>query len=428
MALGLEGYTLTFSDEFTGNYLDTNVWGTRHWWGGRSLPSNGEKQYFADRTTELVQDHPGMDPFKTTADPDQPGDGILTITARPSPDTSLTDGLPYVSGMINTYGTFSQTYGYFEICAQVPSGPGLWPAFWLLPQSGNWPPEIDVMEVLGKDPTTYYAGAHWSGPDGSYQNQTAGITTGTDLSQGFHTYGTMWTPDTITFYLDGREVCSMATPPGAHEPMYLLAGLPVGGYWGGDPDASTAFPAEFKIDSIKVWAATEPVGKTVTGTSSSDTLTGGAGNDTISGLRGNDKLHGLAADDQLSGGDGNDQLFGGDGKDILGGGSGRDTLTGGGAADIFLFERVSDSSPRGRSTISDFLAGDLIDLRPIDGNTKAAGDQAFTFIGSSVFNGQPGQLRFASGLLSADVNGNRVADFEVALTGVASLKATDFHL
>ena len=254
MSLNLDNYTLTFSDEFTGNYLDTSVWGAKYWWGGRSLSSNGEKQYFADRTTTVIQQHPELDPFKIVADPSQAADGILTITANPSPDTSLTDGLPYVSGMINTHGSFSQTYGYFEISAQVPSGQGLWPAFWMLPQSGNWPPEIDVLELLGHDPSTYYVGAHWEGADGSHQYQTSGVSTGIDLSQGFHDYGTMWTPDTITFYLDGQQVGSMATPEGMDEPMYLLAGLAVGGNWPGDPDASTMFPAEFLIDSIEVWA------------------------------------------------------------------------------------------------------------------------------------------------------------------------------
>jgi Ca2+-binding RTX toxin-like protein len=376
-----------------------------------------------------VQTYPWTDPFRITADPNQSGDGILTITAQPSPDTSLTDGLPYVSGMINTYGTFSQTYGYFEICAQVPSGQGLWPAFWLLPQSGNWPPEIDVLELLGKDPTTYYVGSHWVGADGSHQYSTTGISAGIDLSQGFHTYGTMWAPDTITFYLDGQEVHSMATPPGVNEPMYLLAGLAVGGTWGGDPDTSTAFPAQFQIDYIKVWSATQPAGKTLIGTSSADTLTGTAGNDTLYGRKGNDKLYGLASDDQLHGEAGNDQLYGGEGNDIIVGGAGKDSLSGGAGADTFVFEHFSDSPPRSRDTITDFVSGlDVIDLRAIDANAGAAGDQSFSFLGSSAFTGHAGQLRFASGVLYADVNGDRAADFEIALMGVTSLKATDFYL
>jgi hypothetical protein len=234
--------------------LNTAVWGTRYWWGGRSLPSNDEKQYFIDGATPVLQTYPELASFRFKDDPEQSGDGVLVITADHSPDQSLTDGLPFVSGMINTYGTFSQAYGYFEIRAQVPSGQGLWPAFWLLPQNGNWPPEIDVMEVLGHDPSTYYPGAHWTGLDGSRRFQTPMVSTELDLSQGFHTYGTLWKPDTISFYLDGEVVHSMATPSGLNEPMYLLAGLMVGGTWGGDPDASTVFPAEFKIDSIRAWS------------------------------------------------------------------------------------------------------------------------------------------------------------------------------
>ncbi|WP_052763972.1 family 16 glycosylhydrolase [Microvirga massiliensis] len=320
--LNLDGYVLTFSEEFTGNYLDTSRWGMKYWWGGRSLSTNGEKQYFADRSTPVVKKYPNLDPFKIVADPSEPGDGILTITANPSPDTGLTDGLPYVSGMINTYGTFSQTYGYFEIRAQVPSGQGLWPAFWLLPQSGNWPPEIDVLELLGKDPTTYYVGAHWSGTNGAHEFETTGIQTGIDLSQDFHTYGALWTPETITFYLDGQKVGSMATPQGMDEPMYLLAGLAVGGSWGGDPDRTTSFPAEFKIDYIKAWALDPLAGymPTLKGTSGKDTLIGTAGADVIFGFEGNDILEGAGGNDILAGGAGAD-IFryrtGGSGHDII---------------------------------------------------------------------------------------------------------------
>ncbi|HEX2555073.1 MAG TPA: family 16 glycosylhydrolase [Microvirga sp.] len=431
MLLNLDGYTLAFADEFTGTSLNTSVWGTRYWWGGRTLPSNGERQYFADPTTAVVQNHPATDPFRIAADPTQPGDGILTITARPSPDAGLTGGLPYVSGMINTHGTFSQAHGYFEIDAQVPSGQGLWPAFWLLPQSGAWPPEIDVMEVLGRDPTTYHPGAHWKGADGSHQFQTTAVSGAVDLSQDFHTYGTLWTPGTLTFFLDGRPVSSMATPAGLNEPMYLLAGLMVGGTWGGNPDATTGFPAEFKIDAIRAWLppAATPVGQTLTGTSAADTLTGGAGGDTLSGLSGNDRLYGLAGDDHLTAGLGADRLSGGDGNDTLSGDKGADRLTGGAGADVFVFHSVGDTTLRGRDTINDFLSGfDMIDLRAIDANAKTAGDEAFAFLGSKAFTGQAGQLRLASGILSGDVNGDRRADFELALAGVAGLKAGDFYL
>ncbi|MCB5176355.1 family 16 glycosylhydrolase [Microvirga lenta] len=338
MSLNLDGYSLTFSDEFTGSYLDTSVWGTKYWWGGRSLASNGEMQYFADRSTPVVQQNPHLDPFAIAADPFETGDGILTITANVSPDPALTDGLPYVSGLINTHGTFSQTYGYFEICAQVPAGQGLWPAFWLLPQSGNWPPEIDVLELLGHDPSTYYAGAHWTDASGGHAYDTQAVSTGIDLSQGFHTYGTMWTADTITFYLDGNEVCSIQTPAGMNEPMYLLAGLAVGGNWPGAPDGTTPFPSQFQIDYIRAWALDAPAPSIV------PTLEGGAGPDVLVG------------DNRTNTFD--DIIFAYGGNDTLEGRKGNDLLSGGAGADTFLYR----SGPTGHDVILDFdpSGGDVV--------------------------------------------------------------------
>jgi len=295
MAFDLSGYTPTFVEDFTsGTYLDTSRWETKYWWGGRSLSSNGEQQYFADRSTRVVQNYPSVDPFKldAKASVDRPdymadGSGILTITARPSPNKNLTDGLPYVSGLITSYDGdgvgFSQQYGYFEMCAQVPSGQGLWPAFWLLPADGSWPPEIDVMELLGADPTTYYGGMHWedaSTPQHDYDTDPFHAIV--DLSKGFHTYGVSWSPTDLTFYLDGNVVGSMNTPSVLNEPMYMLAGLAVGGNWGGTVDPNhpnrAVFPEEFKIDYIKVWqdndylnVSTGPQ-PTQTGTSGADTL------------------------------------------------------------------------------------------------------------------------------------------------------------
>ncbi|GEO15645.1 family 16 glycosylhydrolase [Microvirga aerophila] len=309
MSLNLDSYTLTFSDEFTGSYLDTSVWGTKYWWGGRTLSTNGEMQYFADRSTAVVQKYPHLDPFRIDQDQNQAGDGILTIRASVSPETGLTENLPYVSGLITTHGTFSQTYGYFEISAQVPSGQGLWPAFWMLPQSGNWPPEIDVLELLGHDPTTYYVGSHWKDASGQHVYDTQSYAAGVDLSQGFHSYGTLWTADAITFYLDGQEVYTMQTPAGMDEPMYLLAGLAVGGNWPGAPDASTQFPAEFQIDYIRAWAlsATTPE-PTIVGGSGADTLSGSQQDDVIFGYGGNDWLEGLRGNDTLNGGSGIDKF------------------------------------------------------------------------------------------------------------------------
>lgn len=249
--IDLAGFRLAFWDEFV--ELDKSIWGTRYWWGGRSLISNGEQQYFADTMTSVVQAYPDLDPFTIEAHPSCPGRKMLVITARPSPAPALSDGLPYVSGMIHSYSTFSQRYGFFEMVARLPKGRGLWPAFWLLPTSGAWPPEIDVMEVLGNDTTTYYGSSHWTGKAGQRAFRTLQLPTGRDLSTGFNAFGCKWTESGLVFTLNRQRIGRLRQPSRVNVEMYLLAGLAVGG-WAGSPDSETRLPARLEIQSIKVWA------------------------------------------------------------------------------------------------------------------------------------------------------------------------------
>jgi Ca2+-binding RTX toxin-like protein len=160
-----------------------------------------------------------------------------------------------------------------------------------------------------------------------------------------------------------------------------------------------------------------------TGNGFANVITGGRGADTLSGLDGND---------QLIGNGGADLLFGGSGADILIGGAGADTLTGGSEADLFRFLIASDSG-RGRNAdlIADFNAaeGDRIDLSGIDARpSTTTRNDAFTFIGSSDFHGVAGELRFANETLFADLNGDRVADIEILLPGVATLTSANLIL
>jgi serralysin len=154
-----------------------------------------------------------------------------------------------------------------------------------------------------------------------------------------------------------------------------------------------------------------------------DVITGSVLSNTINGLDGNDMLKGLA---------GADTIAGGGGQDLIIGGLGKDNLTGGAGADVFDFDSTADSAKGAavRDTILDFSRGDgdKIDLSNIDASSPAAGDQAFTFLGSAAFSGIAGQLRYAAGVVIADINGDKVADFEISLANKAALKATDFIL
>ena len=170
--------------------------------------------------------------------------------------------------------------------------------------------------------------------------------------------------------------------------------------------------------------STAPI--TVNDTDASNQVNGGLGNDTLRGNGGNDTINGSA---------GNDYLSGGAGDDVLIGGPGSDTLYGGAGADRFVFQSAGDFGPASAPDYIEFKAGegDRIDLSAIDANNLITGNQDFTFISTSAFTGQAGQLNYQKGpasgtlIVSADLNGDRKADFQV-LVGAPSLTAGDFIL
>ncbi len=412
--LDLSGYKLTFDDEFNQfNRYDGNTgrWKTWYYFGGRSLPSNGELEYYSDASV-------GVNPFSIH-------NGVLDITAAPSADPWQTGGLPYTSGLITTEPSFSQTYGYFEMRAKLPAGKGLWPAFWLLPVDKSWPPEIDALEAFGNQPGRYHYGAISNDPSSSLGDW---VPVTADITQGYHRYGVMWTPTTLTYYFDGQQVAQAATPADLHKPMYMLANLAVGGNWPGAPDGSTPFPAHMNIDYIRAYSndpgavavtpepvstpdtvvpptvpaaahsapakpSVQPTNYTPEGTTSvtsgdnwinnhwgdSRTRYGGSGNDTFVVADPGVQIvlpaqHGVATVNAwvdyalpagvnngyvgayygvfLTGNSLSNYLTGGGGNDTLDGGAGDDILTGGAGRNMFVVR-----AGKGYDTITDFKSG-----------------------------------------------------------------------
>jgi Ca2+-binding RTX toxin-like protein len=155
---------------------------------------------------------------------------------------------------------------------------------------------------------------------------------------------------------------------------------------------------------------------------SDDVLYGGKGNDTLLGGAGRDRLEGEQDNDTLKGEGGNDTLVGGVGTDKLYGGTG---------ADRFIFKGLGDSlKGTARDTIFDFshAQADKIDLSAIDANGTAGGEGVFSFVGSDTFGGTRAELRYADGILSGDVNGDRIADFEIKVVSASALVKGDFVL
>jgi len=148
---------------------------------------------------------------------------------------------------------FTFQYGYAEIRAKVPRGRGLWPAFWMLPETQKSLPEIDVMEILGHQPSRVHMNYHYLGP-GRRPAQDSGDWIGPDFSMDWHTFAMGWQEDAIIWYVDGSERRRYtAAKRIAKEPMYLVANLAVGGDWPGRPISDTGFPSDFEIDYVRVW-------------------------------------------------------------------------------------------------------------------------------------------------------------------------------
>ncbi len=355
--------TLTFDDEFNTLSLwngTSGTWDTNYWYNplngnGGSLPTNGEQEWYINSN----------DPATSSVKPWSVSNGILTIqAAAASPSVQpLINNYQYTSGEINTHNSFSQQYGYFEMRAQLPAGQGLWPAFWLLPEDGSWPPEIDIMEMLGNNPTMLYTTDHTE-VNGTEINQGTG-TTVANMSTGYHTYAVDWEPDYTTFYFDNQQVYKIPTPASMNKPMYMTVNLAVGGGWPGNVDPAV-LPANMKVDWVHVYTSNPYTsgGATTGGTTGStggatSTGTGGTHSDPPPSTGGTGTT--LTANDTAG-----QVLTGTSGNDTFVAGHNSVVMTGNGGSDTFVFNAL----PWNVGQITDFNPStDKID---VSGLLKAA--------------------------------------------------------
>ncbi len=235
--LDLSNFELTFADDF--KYLDISAHGPGTRWTAHT-PWNGD---FGDAA---FADPGPLGPF--AAGPDG-----LTITARKGEDGRWRSGLlssvdkdgPGQSG-------FTQQYGYFEIRTQLPDGPGVWPAFWLVgTRKQKNSVEIDVFEYYGAFPKGFQTVQHiWE--NGKDRLNAQHVTNVSDhfFTKQFNTFGVLITPERTKFYLNREEFWDTPTPPEYHQPMYVLVNLALGGGW---PIVDLVSPAVMRVDYVKVW-------------------------------------------------------------------------------------------------------------------------------------------------------------------------------
>ncbi len=214
-----------------GDGCDVNLCG----WG------NNELQYYKEANTEV-------------------SNGTLKITAK----RENVENKVYTSSRINTKGKGDWTYGRFEARIKLPTGKGMWPAFWMLSTNepyGGWPQsgEIDIMELIGSEPATAHGTMHF----GQLPNNRQ-VTESYTLNDGifndeFHTFAVEWEDKNIRWYVDDYLYSSktnlslggFAWP--FDQDFHILLNLAVGGNWPGAPDGSTVFPQIMEVDYVRVY-------------------------------------------------------------------------------------------------------------------------------------------------------------------------------
>ncbi len=230
-------WNLVWSDEFNGTSLNRANW-TPEIGTGSGGWGNNELQYYTDRAQNV-----------------QVTGGNLVITAQ----KESYGGMNYTSARIKTQDLKSFTYGKVEARIKLPSGQGLWPAFWMLGSnisSIGWPKsgEIDIMERVNHNP--YVNGTvHWdAGGHAEYGRVSGNL----DFSQ-FHVYSIEWDSKYIRWFVDGQQFNEFYIENGTgnteefQRPFFLLLNLAVGGNWPGSPNNSTPFPSQMLVDYVRVY-------------------------------------------------------------------------------------------------------------------------------------------------------------------------------
>lgn len=220
-------WELTFSDDFNGDSLDDSHWRVR-------------EQY------PFINNELG---YYRVGNVDVDGGNLVIRSAR---ERTFGGGAwhDYTTGWV--YSIFSQRYGRWEIRARMPRGQGLHFGFWMVPADSTYPPEIDIVEVLGNTPTWARFHLHWRDSITNLMDGVRSYYIGPDFSRDYHTFAVEWDSAMVRWYVDGawRFTATREVPQKA---MYLIFNTAVGGNYPGNPDSTTVFPVFTEIDWVRVW-------------------------------------------------------------------------------------------------------------------------------------------------------------------------------
>lgn len=187
------------------------------------------------------------------------GEGNLAITAY----EESYENRAYTSARIVSRDKFEPTYGKYEARIKMPTGQGMWPAFWLLGADiarVGWPQcgEIDIMEYRGQEPHVIQGTVHGPGYSGSAGIDKSMTIQGDRFDENFHIFSVEWRPESIRWYMDNTLYHEVEPEdlPGKwvfDHPYYLILNLAVGGSYVGAPDSTTVFPQSLLVDYVRVY-------------------------------------------------------------------------------------------------------------------------------------------------------------------------------
>ena len=243
-------WELVWSDEFNNAGLpDTNKWGYEE-----GFIRNNESQYYTRARLENARVE----------------NGLLVIECRKDdfkPENH--DPVKYTAASLTTLGRASWQYGRIEMRAKLPAGKGVWPAFWMMGTNitqVGWPRcgEIDIMEMVGKEPDFVHGTLHWSSPTTHKHDSDGGkFDAGKPLSDDFHIYAVEWFADRIDFYYDDHKYYSVPLNKASEgkdnpfrKPHYMILNFALGGNWGG-PFSDDILPQKYLVDYVRVYKQKE---------------------------------------------------------------------------------------------------------------------------------------------------------------------------
>lgn len=228
---GITAGALVFSDEFQAGSLNTQKWipfyPDTDFWNttvpGGHLSNTDEPQGYD--ISGISFDEDGM---------------VFTLRQE-----ETVPGLDYTSGMVCSYPSFNPVYGAFEARMLLSDTQDAWPAFWMMPTAQVRYPEYDIVENDGKasfNLQTYHT-IHTSGGVSSDNHDYE-----QDVGSQWHTFGFLWEPGRLRWYVDGEVVKDMTFASAAA--MYLICNL------AGQKESTPQVPASIHVDYIRAWEVT----------------------------------------------------------------------------------------------------------------------------------------------------------------------------